>query len=697
MKKRFVWFAALLLIAAHPAAAQSPEGTWHGERAGVKFHPSGENLAYDEPAPTIHPKLTEHSQKMVPGVYQVADKVYLAYGYALTSPAMIVGDDGVIIVDPTEDVTTSKRAFAELRKFSDKPVKAVIYSHWHIDHYAGVKAFTTPEAVESGEVQIIAHKDFLDNMIRNASGGTGPIIQARVVYSLGTLLDKGPGGTINGGLGPQFIAKDPSLIAPNVLVDDVLETTIAGVRMEIRWLPSEAPDEIAVWLPELEVLHTVEILQGESFPNLHTVRGTRYRDMELWFQSIDVMRELYPAKYTVASHGRPISGYQEVADTLTAYRDAIQYVYDQSLRYINKGYLPDDLVEVVKLPKHLAEHPWLGDFYGGVPHSVRQVYTGELGWFNGDPTFLAPLHPRESSKRYVEMMGGRDDVYEAAKAAAEAGDHQWAAELTTHIIRLDPDDKQARLLKAKALRQIGYAHSNNNWRNWYLTSAQELDGTIDFGRNIDLAAPDLLVAFPTLSLIDSFRYRLMAEKTLDVNMTMGFRFPDVDEAYGLEIRRGVVQVHQRMPDESDVILEMDRGTLMGLILGELDFEGKGGLVPESPQETLEALLKTGDVRLTTGGPEEFAKFMSYFEPRAAIRFLSRSTRQDLWSRATMTRLTTTVLCLFALFASPGRPQAQTWRRTRATSGSEATRESRSSSGPARTSRTPKRIRRSLRR
>ena len=263
---------------------QSPEGTWHGEREGVTFYPSGENIAYDKPAPTVHPKLTEHSQKMVPGVYQVAENVYLAYGYALTSPAMIVGDDGVIIVDPTEDVTTSKVAFAELRKFSDKPVKAVIYSHWHIDHYAGVLAFASHEDVASGDIKIIAHKDFMDNMIKNSTGGTGPIIAARVGYSLGSLLESGPEGTINGGLGPQFIIKDPSLIAPNVLVDDVLEITIAGVRMEIKWIPSEAPDEIAVWLPDLEVLHTVEILQGESFPNLHTIRGTRYRDLELWFK-----------------------------------------------------------------------------------------------------------------------------------------------------------------------------------------------------------------------------------------------------------------------------------------------------------------------------------------------------------------------------------------------------------------------------
>jgi len=607
--------ALLLLVtmAASPLWAQSPAGTWHGERAGVKFYPSGENIAYDKHAPTIHPKLTEHSRKMVPGVYQVAEKVYLAYGYALTSPAMIVGDDGVIIFDPTEDVTTSKRVLAEFRKFTDKPVKAVIYSHWHIDHYAGVGAFTTPEAVASGEVKIIAHKDFLTNMIRNSTGGTGPIIAARVDYSLGTLLEKGPKGTINGGLGPQFIVKDPSLIAPNVLVDDVLDLTIAGVRMQLKWVPSEAPDEIIAWFPDLEVMHTAEVLQGESFPNLHTVRGTRYRDMELWFKSIDVMRQ-YPAKYTVASHGRPISGYKEVAETLTAYRDAIQFVYDQSLRYINKGYLPDELVEVVKLPKHLAEHPWLGDFYGGVPHSVRQVYTGELGWFLGDPTFLAPTQPIKASQRYVKMMGGRDSIYAAAVEAAKNGDQQWAAELTTHLIRINHEDWDSRKLKAEALRQIGYTHTNNNWRNWYLTSAQELDGTIDHSRRLDVAAPDMVRAFPTANLIDGFRYRLAAEKTLDVNMIMGFRFPDTDESFGLTIRRGIVQFTQEMPDSADVVLEINRSTLNGLLLGELDIDGKTGVHPDNPQATFAALFESGKAKLTTGNPEDLAKFFSYFEP-----------------------------------------------------------------------------------
>ncbi len=68
MTKRFGALLVLMMIGTSPLSAQSGEGTWHGERTGVRFHPSGENIAYDRPAATVHPDLTAHSQKMIPGV-----------------------------------------------------------------------------------------------------------------------------------------------------------------------------------------------------------------------------------------------------------------------------------------------------------------------------------------------------------------------------------------------------------------------------------------------------------------------------------------------------------------------------------------------------------------------------------------------------------------------------------------------------
>lgn len=275
--------------------------------------------------------------------------------------------------------------------------------------------------------------------------------------------------------------------------------------------------------------------------------------------------------------------------------------------------LPDDLVEVVMLPPHLANHPWLGDFYGGVPHSVRQIYFGELGWFLGDPTMLAPTQPVEASRRYLKLMGGPSAVLEAAKKAADEGDYQWAAELTTHLVRVDHENWDARKLKAEALRQIGYGLTNINWRNWYLTSAQELDGSIDYGKAIQLQAPDLLRAFPTSELINGLRFRLAAENTLDVNMTLGIRLPDIGEAYGLQIRRGVVQFHETLPDDVDVLIELDRSVLDNILLGQVDVAGKTGAHPYTPQAGLIASFESGDARLVRGTPEDFKRFFSYFD------------------------------------------------------------------------------------
>jgi alkyl sulfatase BDS1-like metallo-beta-lactamase superfamily hydrolase len=271
-------------------------------------------------------------------------------------------------------------------------------------------------------------------------------------------------------------------------------------------------------------------------------------------------------------------------------------------------------VEVVKLPPHLADHPWLGDFYGGVPHSVRQIYVGELGWFLGDPTLLDPTKPVEASGRYIALMGGRKAVMEAAESAAKEGDYQWSAELTTHLVRVNNDDGDARKLKAEALRKIGYGRTNINWRNWYLTAAQELDGSIDHGKAIELSAPDLLRAFPTSELVNGMRFRLQAENTLDVHMTMGFRLPDVDEELGLEIRRGVAQFYDSLPDNADVVLEIDRSTLNDLLLGDLESLGIDGVDPEFPPAVLAALFQSGQARLTSGTPEDLQRFLGYFDP-----------------------------------------------------------------------------------
>lgn len=577
---------------------------WLGAHEGVTFTPSGKNLTYTEPADTVPAAMTEHSKRMDQGVLEVVGKgVYQFIGYALGNLMLVVGEDGLIIIDPPEDVEKGRIVKAEIDKISSLPIKAVVYTHWHTDHYAGVEAFVSQAQVDAGECEIIAHRDFMTNVIENNIAGDGPIITARVEYSLGSLLELGPLGRVNGGDGPDFIMQTLSLIAPTVLVDDRLEHTVAGVRMVHTWAPSEAVDEIITWFPDLGVLQSAEVVQGESYPNLHSIRGTRYRDPQAWFKTIDHHLRPLPIEFMVPSHGRLVAGKAEIAQCLQDYRDAISFTYDQTLRFMNRGYLPDDLVRLVTLPEHLLGNPWMGEFYGALSHAVRQIYVGELGWFNSDPTTLMPLHPKDSSTRYIELMGGRDVVLAQARKAFDAGDWQWAAELTAHLVRVDRDERanyDARKLKADSLRELGYRTVNSNWRNYYLTAARELDGTLDYSLKLEINAPDQVKAIPAANLLEGLRVRINPELCGDKVTTMGFKLTDRDCTMAIQARRGVLEPLAAIPDDAVAVVELTHQNLLAMVYVDLI----GGL---------KKALADSDAKFTAGSIEDAEAFFSLFD------------------------------------------------------------------------------------
>ena len=545
---------------------------WHGEDRDTRFIKTGGSYAVTEdPDNTIHPDMLAHSKKMDKGIFVIKDKYYKIYGYGLTSATIIDGDDGLIVLDPMETANRMREAMADFRKVSGnkKPITGIVYSHWHMDHFGGVRGLDNI----ADDVKIIAHDTFMNNVRNNTMGGIGPALGFRVDYSLGSLLQADNKGRVNGGLGPDFLMTELTLIAPNTLVEGhwgTLDITISGVDIHIAHIPSESADEIIVYVEDDRMLWGAEVIQGESYPNLHTIRGTRYRDPQDWYPGIDVLRT-YNADYLMLAHGRPVIGAKHVADTLTAYRDAIQFTYDQSVKAINNGATSEDLIRDIKLPEHLVAHPWLGNFYGGIRHSAKQIFVGELGWFDGDPTTLNPIHSSEASIRYVTLMGGKKKVMAAANKAAESGDYQWAAELATHAIRINLNDMEPREFKARMLREMGYAESNINWRNWYLTSAEELEGTLDHSLQVNLSAPDILATYTEGQLVGAMRFNLNAEKTADDHYIVAFDFGHA--LHAIEIRHSIAEVHENFEGESAVTIKLTKELFLGVIMGEVDLAG----------------------------------------------------------------------------------------------------------------------------
>ncbi|MEZ8966013.1 alkyl sulfatase dimerization domain-containing protein [Vibrio breoganii] len=570
-----------------------------GERIKV-LSTTGDTLAYTKESEYVHPILTKHGRKMDQAVIQVDHNVYLAYGFGLDTPVMIEGDDGIIIVDPGESVQMAQAAKEQFRKITDKPVKAIVYSHNHIDHISGVRAWTNDEEVASGQVQIIAQEG-LTAAVANWSSNLGTLFGHRTSYTGAKHVEEGEHGTVNDGLGPRFMQGDISFIEPNVVFKDKIETTIAGVKLEIVNVPSETKDEVVVYLPEQKILHAAEVLQGENFPNLHTIRGTKFRDPSMWFKGIDIMRQ-FDTEVMINSHGRPVEGKEAVANVLTAYRDAIQYTHDQTIRYMNKGMTPDELVEVVKLPKHLAEHPWLGEHYGTVAHAVRQIYVGYNGFFEGDPWQLEPMAYEQRAKAFIEIMGGRDNIMNTANAAIEAENYTFAAEILSYPITVNKDDMEARKLKAKAYKAWAADQVNINWRNWALNAAAELEGTRDFSNMISFASVDVLTALPSKQIFDMMTSTLIAENTLDVNMTLVYNFSDTNESFTIEIRQGIAQLHEVALENAYVEINTTRATLNDVLMAGAN-----------AQQVMGQKMQSGEFAFANGDIQGFGQFMSYFD------------------------------------------------------------------------------------
>ena len=179
--------------------------------------------------------------------------------------------------------------------------------------------------------------------------------------------------------------------------------------------------------------------------------------------------------FLVPGHTRPVIGRKQIRETLDSYQDAIRTVFNRTIQEMNRGLTPNELVETVKLPSSLADKPYLKEFYGTVPWAVRSIYSGHLGWFDGNPSNLFPLSMKDEAKRISSLAGGEGKLVSHLQKSIQQKDWQWACQLADHIMALnDKHTDEARMLKIKALRSLAEMQINAPARNYYISSAQEL-------------------------------------------------------------------------------------------------------------------------------------------------------------------------------------------------------------------------------
>ena len=535
-------------------------------------------------------ELIHHGEQFTRQVHRVRDGVFCHVGSCLGNSTLIEGKTGNIIVDTGDCIQQSQEQQEDFKKVSDRELSALIYTH---SHYA-LGSRTWVSAERQGQIPVWGHRDLLKVMSRTV-GDLYPFMIQRVCMQFGLYLpEHGPDAMPNEGLGPFFFplsryTPTGGFVPPNHAIDDGQEAEIDGVRFQFFHTPSDSDDTILIWLPEHRV--AINNLAWPVMFNIYTLRGEMFRNPLALLPGIDRMIALRP-EHLVGVHGVPISGEAAIQQALTEYRDCIQFTYDQTVRGINMGLSPDELVDFVQLPPALAHGRLTGQFYGELSFYVRQIYCGLVGWFGNDTVELHPVRKADEAQRLIDLAGGRERMLAQAQTALQAREFSWAAQLATYLVRTDASDAAARQLKADALRAMGQITTAANTRSWYLTQARALEGQVDTRKvPVNLVNPQMVRSLPPLAYVNALRFKL--DPALSAHGSKRVRFtlsvsPEQVLSQDLVLRHGVVTLEAPVTASGDASISLNMDEWSQLVGG-----GK----------TLEALLAQG---ITLEGDQELA-------------------------------------------------------------------------------------------
>ena len=511
---------------------------------------------------------------------------------------------GWIVIDPLASVETARAAMNLVNKsLGSRPVKAVIYSHPHADHYQGVRGVIPGAGAGDRRVEIIAPEQFMEYAIsENVYAGTA--MQRRAVYQFGSLLPRDSKGLVDIGIGKTISTGTASLIPPTLNITHTgQEVTIDGTRMVFQMAENtEAPVELNIWFPDHKALFVAEDCTA-SLHNILTIRGAPVRDPLAWSDSLDETRHLWgdDAEVMFSAHNWPRYGNAKVIEILENERDMYKYINDQTLNLINKGYTMDEIADRIELPDSLEQYWYTHGFYGQVSMGVKATYQKYLGFYDGNPVNLKRLTPEAYAVKMTEYMGGSDAVMPRLKKDYEAGNYELVASIAHYLVFANSSDMRARAIEADALEQLGYQAESGTARNAYLTAASELRGTLPAQTRTRISA-DIMAAMTVGQLLDYISVRVNADKARGDIYTMNIRLTDTGDTALIQVKNSVIVYHvSRTSPTAAVSVEMPRKTLETLALN-----------PRAPVDGV--VVTSGDPAIVA----EFVGMLDVFDPGFAV-------------------------------------------------------------------------------
>lgn len=529
---------------------------------------TGEN--YD----SIHPSLQRQATlNMNFGLFEVVpDFLYQVRGFDLANMTLVKSDTGWIIFDTLLTDETAAAAFElATEQLGEFPIKAVVYSHSHIDHFGGVHGIIDEAEVAAGEVQVIAPSGFMEEAI-SENVYAGNAMSRRAALQYGRLIPSSPFGQVDSAIGKGLAAGTTGLIAPSLVIEDDYEThVIDGVTMVFQNTPgTEAPAEMNTWFPEQKVFWAAENITA-TIHNIYTLRGALVRDALAWSRGINEALYRYgrEAEVLVSSHNWPRWGNDRIQQVMRAQRDAYANLNNQVLNLANQGVTINEIHNEYKVPESLQQQWSVRQYHGSEFHNSRAVLNRYLGYWDGNPATLAPLSPTDSAPLYVEMMGGAAAILGKAQELHDGGDYRMAMEILNKLVYAEPQNASAKDLLAAVFEQLGYQYESASMRNVFLAAAQELrngTGSVPAPRG---TSPSLARAMTTSQWWDAVATRVDSERADGEQFVINFVTPDTGQEFVVELSGGTLtNIEGYQSNAADATIIMNRTDLDPVIMGQ---------------------------------------------------------------------------------------------------------------------------------
>ncbi len=369
------------------------------------------------------------------------DSCYLIGAWANVS--VIKTNQGLVVFDLSNRIY-HRRIFNKIRKFSDKQIRYIIYSHGHFDHCFGYASIVKEIKNKGWEMpQVIAHENILNRFEKYRElDSYHSWINSQQFSSLGNIPKEGVSAhdTLN-----------PTIIIHG---NNKYDFKLGNYSFELYHDKGETDDSLWMFFPEKEVLFSGELVSNPTFPNVGNPFKVQ-RFPKQWAIAMEKMLEK-DAKYLAPGHGPLIEGKKSVQEALSIRAEVLHFVYDEVVKRLNEGkWFEQIYYEMLDIyPEKFKKHKYLTPAYGCYRFAIHAVYRLFHGWYTtGNPTDLFPAKSNEIAEEFL-AINNEEKYLSHAKKLYSQGKLQLTLHILDVIIKGSSSINKSVLLEACSLKSM---------------------------------------------------------------------------------------------------------------------------------------------------------------------------------------------------------------------------------------------------